>query len=112
MDEGDLGVLGGKELSVVARGGFEDATVRPSIGEINSYIPWEGKMSCKEGQGGIVPIEKIVGWDFAGKGPWWLKIKNIEKKIKKLPRPGIEPESLRPQLSVLTVRPPKQRLPL
>ena len=75
MDEGYLWVVEGKELSVVARGGFEDTPVGPSIGEIDSYIPWEGKMSRKEGQGGIVPIEKIVGWDFAGKGPWWLKIK-------------------------------------
>ena len=28
-------------------------------------------------------------------------------KRKKLPRPGIEPESLRPQRNILTVRPPK-----
>ena len=35
-----------------------------------------------------------------------------KEEVKNLPRPGIEPESLRPQLSVLTIRPPKQHLPL
>ena len=38
--------------------------------------------------------------------------KKEEVKKKKLPRPGIEPGSLRPQLSVLTIRPPKRHLPL
>ena len=99
MEEGYLGVVGGKELSVEPRGGFEDTSVGPNISEIDSYKPWEGNMGSKKGQGGIVPIEEIVWWDFAGKG-------------KKLPRPGIEPESLRPQLNVLTIRPPKQLLPL
>ena len=30
-----------------------------------------------------------------------------QKRRKKLPRPGIEPESLRPQRNILAVRPPK-----
>ena len=90
---------------MVPRGSFEDTSVGPNINEIDSYKPWEGNMGSKKGQGGIVPIEEIVWWDFAGKGSWWLKIK---MRNKKLPRPGIEPGSLRPQLSVLTIRPPKQ----
>ena len=79
MDEGYLWVIGGKELSVEPRGSFEDTSVGPSIGEIDSYKPWEGNIGSKKGQGSIVPIEEIVWWDFAGKGPWRLKIKNNEK---------------------------------
>ena len=70
MEEGYLGVVGGKELSVEPRGGFEDTSVGPNISEIYSYKPWEGNMGRKKGQGGIVPIEEIVWWDFAGKGSW------------------------------------------
>ena len=73
MDKGYLGVVGVNELSMVPRGGFEDTSVRPNISEIDSYKPWEGNMSSKKGQGGIVPIEEIIWWDFAGKGSW-LKI--------------------------------------
>ena len=109
MDEGYLGVLGVKELSMEPGGGFEDTSVGSNISKIDSYKPWEGNMGRKKGQGSIVPIEEIIWWDFAGKGSRWLK--NNEKN-KKLPRPGIEPESPRPQLSVLTIRPPKQLLPL
>ena len=79
MDEGYLWVVGGKELSVEPRGSFEDTSVGPSISEIDSYKPWEGNMGSKKGQGGIVPIEEIIWWDFAGKGSWRLKIKNYEK---------------------------------
>ena len=75
MDEGYLWVIEGKELSVEPGGGFEDSSVGPNIGEIDSYKPWEGKMGGKKSQGGIVPIEEIVWWDFAGKGSWRLKIK-------------------------------------
>ena len=109
MNEGYFWVVGGKELSVEPRGSFEDTSVGPNIGEIDSYRPWEGNMSRKKGQGGIVPIEEIILGDFANKESWWLKNKG---KSKTLPRPGIEPGSLRPQLNVLTVRPPKQLLPL
>ena len=80
MDEGYLGVLGGKELSMEPGGGFEDTSVGPNISKIDSYEPWEGKMGRKKGQGSIVPIEEIVWWDFAGKGPWRLKIKIMRNK--------------------------------
>ena len=79
MDEGYLWVIGGKELSVEPRGSFEDTSVGPSIGEIDSYKPWEGNIGSKKGQGSIVPIEEIVWWDFACKGSSRLKIKNNEK---------------------------------
>ena len=85
MEEGNLWVVGGKELSVEPRGSFEDTSVGPSISEIDSVKPWEGNMGSKKGQGGIVPIEEIVWWDFAGKGSWRLKIKNNEEKIKNCP---------------------------
>ena len=78
MDEGYLWVIEGKELSVEPRGGFEDTSIGPNISKIDPYEPWEGNMGSKKGQGGIVPIEKIVWWDFAGKGSRWLK--NNEKK--------------------------------
>ena len=78
MDEGYLWVIEGKELSVEPGGGFEDSSVGPNISKIDSYEPWEGNMCSKKGQGSIVPIEKIVWWDFAGKGSRWLK--NNEKK--------------------------------
>ena len=74
MEEGYFWVVGGKELSVESRGGFEDTSVGPNISEIDSYKPWEGYMGRKKGQGGIVPIEEILWWDFAGKGSW-LKIR-------------------------------------
>ena len=73
MNEGYPWVIGGKELSMVPRGGFEDASVGPKISQISSHIPWEGGMSSKKGEGGIVPVEEIVCWDFARKGSWWLK---------------------------------------
>ena len=72
MDEGYPWVIGGRELSMVPRGGFEDASVGPTISEIGSHIPWKGDMGSKKGEGSIVPIEEIVLWDFAGKGSWWL----------------------------------------
>ena len=50
----------GEELSVAPRGGHKDASVGPGIGEIGSYIPWEGDMGGKKGEGGIVPVEGIV----------------------------------------------------
>ena len=74
MEEGHLRVVGGKELSVEPRGRFEDTSVGPDISEIDSYKPGEGNMSSKKGQGGIVPVEEILWWDFAGKGSW-LKIR-------------------------------------
>ena len=79
MNEGYLWVIGGKELSLVPRGSFEDTSVGSSISEIDSHKPWEGDMGSKKGQGGIVPIEEIVWGDFAGKGSSWLKIKNKTK---------------------------------
>ena len=79
MEEGYFWVVGGKELSVEPRGGFEDTSVGPNISEIDSYKPWEGNMGRKKGQGSIVPIEKIVWWDFAGKGSRWLKNRNEKK---------------------------------
>ena len=60
MNEGNRWVVRGKELSVVSRGGYKDASVGPSIGEIGSYIPWEGDMSGKKGDGSIVPAEGII----------------------------------------------------
>ena len=80
MDKGYLRVVGGKELSVEPRGSLEDTSVGPSISEIDSYKPWAGNMGSKKGQGSIVPIEEIVWWDFAGKGPWRLKIKIMRNK--------------------------------
>ena len=60
MNEGNLWVVGGKELSVVSQGGYEDASVGPSIGEIGSHTPWEGDMRGKKGEGSIVPVEEII----------------------------------------------------
>ena len=37
-------------------------------------------MGGKKGQGSIVIKEEIVWWDFAGKGPWRLKIKIMRNK--------------------------------
>ena len=45
---------------MVPGGGDKDASVGPDIGEITSHIPWEGNMSSKKGEGGIVPIEEIL----------------------------------------------------
>ena len=50
------------------RGGHKDASVGPGIGEISSYIPWEGDMGGQKGEFCIVPVEGIVWWDFTGKG--------------------------------------------
>ena len=83
MDEGYLRVVEDKELYVEPRGGFEDTSIGPNISKIDPYEPWEGNMGSKKGQGGIVPIEKIVWWDFAGKGSRWLK--NNEKKLENCP---------------------------
>ena len=48
--------------------GDEDASVGPGICEIALLIPWEGDMSGKKGEGGIVPEKEILCGDFAGKG--------------------------------------------
>ena len=53
---------------MVPGGGYKDTSVGPDIGEITSHVPWEGDMSGKKGEGGIIPIEEIVCEDFAGKG--------------------------------------------
>ena len=45
---------------MVPRGGHKDASVGPDISEIGSYIPGEGDMGGKKGEGGIVPVEGIV----------------------------------------------------
>ena len=57
MNEGYPWVIGGKELSMVTRGGFEDASVGPNISEIGLHIPWKENMSNKKGEGGIVPVK-------------------------------------------------------
>ena len=38
---------------MASRGGDKDASVGPGIGEIGSYIPWEGDMGGQKGEGVI-----------------------------------------------------------